>query len=143
VAICGETIQKDISIDSSILELNISDSEKKNTFQIKALPFKKVLSFVSDTCIFSKVETIMLARQLLDMNVDVLPLVVPLEPLSESLLLMDRMFTGELYFAQVNDRTIENFSKPNSLPLFALLDESNDVIKATNNRNDILNSHNN
>jgi len=72
------------------------------------------------------------------MNKRVLPVVIPMEELTEGIVQIDRMFVEELYFAQDAGWREKHSANIFSLPLFMLLDGSNKVLVVSNNRNEIL-----
>jgi len=100
----------------------------------------KIIAITSDNSIFSKAETISLARHLADSNLSIPVIIAPVEGLSEKHFEIDRLFAG--YFCYMYDEKWQKkyLNDETGVPLFFLLDENNKVIKVSNDRKEIVNA---
>ncbi len=114
--------------------VNAMRLNKQNSSNLRA---NKIVAIVSDKSLFSKVETIALARSLADSNINIPIIITPIERLSESHLILDKMFAGDLYFMDDKAWQEKYLNKEISLPQFILLDKDSKIIKISNYR-DVL-----
>lgn len=92
--------------------------------QLHTIRGEKIVAFVSDDCPVSMVVTVIRARQLVDRKEGGQLIVIPLQPLSETHLAMNRMVsTGNMLFIDDEQWRKENLVRKIRLPLFMPLRE--------------------
>ena len=113
VAYCPGSLQKSVTLPKGLSVTDVNGNRKGvlNDFENNV-----VISFVSDDCPVSMVETVVKARQLAARNKDAKLIVVPLQPLSDKHLAMSRMLTnGNMFF--INDEKWSKVSLPKDIRL--------------------------
>lgn len=102
--------------------LHVVDAGGGGERELGAVKGGKIIALVSDDCPVSMVAAVSRARQLADRNTDARLIVLPLQPLSEKHLAMNRMVSnGNLLFINDEQWRNSNLAEKIRLPLFVLL----------------------
>jgi|MTBAKMStandDraft_1061839.scaffolds.fasta_scaffold13023_2 hypothetical protein len=100
-------------------DLSVTGADGSGETELAAIPGSKVIAFVADDCPASMVATVVRARQSADSNKGTQVIVAPLQQLSQTHLLMNRMVSaGNMLFINDEQWRIENLAEKISLPLF-------------------------
>ncbi|MBN2543885.1 hypothetical protein JXI42_13590 [bacterium] len=113
-------------------DLAYVDAEMESRVKLAQLKGEKIIAVISGSSLFSKVETIILARTLEENSNNVPIIFIPVEKLSNDHLLLDKMFAGDLYFIHDEAWQKEYINKDTLVPQFILLSNDNNVIAVSN-----------
>jgi len=127
-------IESQFKPDGKFPDLNVHTADSEYGWKLSQNNGEKIISVVGEEDVIAKVSTIINAREMEDNNLQIPIIIIPIDTLSSSHYVMDRMFTGTLYFAEKN-KTLTGLNSP----LFILLDDKNVIVNIGRNRNDILN----
>ena len=116
IAYCPGNLQKSVSLPE---DLSVTDANGNKKGVVKDFVDNAVISFVSDDCPVSMVETVAKARRLAAQGKDLKLIVAPLQELSGKHLAMRRMLIKEnMFFINDEKWRKKNLSKDIRLPLF-------------------------
>ncbi len=116
IAYCPGNIEKSVRLPEN---LSVADEDGNKKWVLKDLGNGAVISFVSEDCSVSMVETVVKARRLASQKKDVKLIVAPLQQLSDKHLAMRRMLTSEnMFFVNDEEWRTKKMPKDIRLPLF-------------------------
>jgi hypothetical protein len=103
-------------------DLLVAEANGHGEKQLGTMKGQKIIAFVSDDCPVSMVATVIKARQLADQNKGVQLIVAPLQQLTETHLLMNKMVSnGNMLFIDDEHWRKKKLAKKIKLPFFVPL----------------------
>jgi len=120
-------------------------AETGNPFfnNLSTLEGMKVLLLVKGNDVFSKVETIMLARMIFDQKVKCTMVIIPVDNNRQGCESMSKLFAGTFYFASSIPESCLISDQNTGFPVFILLDEKNQFLFTGRNALETISYFNN
>jgi hypothetical protein len=119
-------------------ELNISSPYMDFGAELSDLKGPKVLAIVDNSNIFSKIETIVLARLIEQQEINCAIVIVPMGEQKEYLRLMNKMFAGTFYFSFEMPEICREVEMDSKLPLFITLNTENLPVKVYKDSREVI-----
>jgi len=106
-------------------DLLLTDAKGNKEKRLNAVQGKKIVALVSTDCPVSMVDTVLMARRLVEQEKDITLIVAPLEELSEKYFAMNRMISGgNILFINDERWRQENMAQKMRLPSFHRINTS-------------------